>query len=165
MNSKEFCHYKCTNGIKGHLAVDTQGFPYFTYCTPANVSDDVSLIELLSHNLDYFRALAGQIPKITILQDNRYHPDIITAALQKVYTQILTKMRFQVAPKPTKAEKAVPGKSRFVPVATCWMIEQSNAWVERCKSLIKNFERTLVKPIAKLNLCFIRLILKRLASE
>jgi hypothetical protein len=32
----------------------------FTYCTPANMSDDLSLIELLSHNLDYFRALAGQ---------------------------------------------------------------------------------------------------------
>ena len=35
----------------------------FTYCTPANVSDDLSLIELLSHNLDYFRALAGQYPE------------------------------------------------------------------------------------------------------
>ncbi len=31
------------------------------------MSDDVSLIELLSHNLDYFRALAGQYPE-------DYHP-------------------------------------------------------------------------------------------
>jgi len=91
--------------------------------------------------------LRVNIPKITILLDNGYHPDIITAALQNVYPQILAPIRFQVALKPTKAEKAVPGKSRFVPVATRWVIEGSNAWVERCKSLVKNFERTLVKPL------------------
>ncbi|MBW4564029.1 MAG: transposase, partial [Mojavia pulchra JT2-VF2] len=33
----------------------------------------------------------------------------------------------------------------------------------RCKSLVKNFERTLDHATAKLNLCFIRLMLKRLA--
>jgi hypothetical protein len=91
--------------------------------------------------------LRVNIPKITILLHNGYHPDRITAALQKVYPQILALIRFQVAPKPTKAEKAVPGKSRFVPVAARWVIEESNAWVEPCKSLVKNFERTLVKPL------------------
>ncbi|HIK16398.1 MAG TPA: transposase, partial [Leptolyngbyaceae cyanobacterium M33_DOE_097] len=39
------------------------------------------------------------------------------------------------------------------------------AWMERCKSLVKNFERTLAHATAKLNLCFIRLMLKRLANE
>ena len=39
----------------------------------------------------------------------------------------------------------------------------SNAWMERCKSLVKNFERTLANATAKVNLCFIRLMLKRLA--
>ncbi|MGF1938709.1 MAG: hypothetical protein RM347_030845 [Nostoc sp. ChiQUE02] len=43
--SKGFCHYKCTNGIKRHLAVDTLGLPFFTHCTKANVSDDQGLIE------------------------------------------------------------------------------------------------------------------------
>jgi hypothetical protein len=28
-------------------------------------------------------------------------------------------------------------------VATLWVVERSNAWMERCKSLVKNFERTL----------------------
>ena len=32
--SKGFCFYKSTNGIKRHLAVDTLGFPFFTHCTP-----------------------------------------------------------------------------------------------------------------------------------
>ena len=76
----------------------------------------------------------------------------------------MTKIRFQLAPKPTKAEKAALGKTGFVPIATRWVIERSNAWMERCKSLVKNFERTLVHATAKLNLCFIRLMLKRLAQ-
>ncbi|MEG4115772.1 transposase [Microcoleus sp. Pol12A6] len=45
------------------------------------------------------------------------------------------------------------------------MIERSNAWVERCKSLVKNFDRTLEAANAKLKLCFIRLMLKRLAAS
>ena len=128
------------------------------------MSDDCGLIELLSHNLDYFRVKPVNIPKITILLDSGYHPDKITAELQKLYPQILTKIRFEVAPKPTKAEKAAQGKTGFVVVATRWVIERSNAWVERCKSLVKNFERTLSHATAKLNLCFIRLMLKRLAN-
>ena len=37
--------------------------------------------------------------------------------------------------------------------------------MERCKSLVKNFERTFEHATAKLNLCFIRLMLKRLANN
>ena len=164
VESKGFCHYKCVNGIKRHLAVDTLGFPFFTHCTKANVSDDQGLIEMLSHNIDYFRLKPVNIPKITILLDHGYHPSKIIVALQKLYPQILTKIRFELAPKPTKAEKAAQGKTGFVVVATRWVIERSNAWMERCKSLAKNFERTLAHATAKLNLCFIRLMLKRLAS-
>lgn len=40
-------------------------------------------------NLDYFKAKLVNIPKITILQGNEYHPEQPTAALPKVYPQIL----------------------------------------------------------------------------
>ena len=129
------------------------------------MSDDQGLIEMLTDNVDYFRAKPVNIAKITILLDNGYHPNKITLALQKLYPQILTKIRFQLAPKPTKAQKAAQGKTGFVVVATRWIIERSNAWMERCKSLVKNFERTLDHATAKLNLCFIRLMLKRLAHN
>lgn len=75
----------------------------------------------------------------------------------------MTKVRFERSPKPSKAEKQVQGKSGFVPVATRWVVERSNTWVERCKGLMKNCEWTLDNTRAKLNLCFIRLMLKRLA--
>ncbi len=165
IETKGFCHYKCTNGIKRHLAVDTLGLPFFTHCTKANVTNDQGLIELLVDRLDYFRTKPVNIPKITILLDHGYHPDTIRNTLQVFYPQIMTKIRFQLAPKLTKAEKTAKGKVGFVPVATRWSIERSNAWMERCKSLVKNFERTLSHATAKINLCFIRLMLKRLSNE
>jgi len=165
IESKGFCFYKCTNGIKRHLAVDTLGFPFFTHCTRASVSDDQGLIEMLTHNIDYFKARPDDLPKLTILLDNGYHPDKLTEALEQIYPQIMTKIQFELAPKPTKAEKAAQGKTGFVVVATRWVIERSNAWMERCKSLVKNFERTLDNATAKVNLCFIRLMIKRLAAN
>jgi hypothetical protein len=161
--SKGFCHYKVTNGIKRHLGVDSLGFPFFTHCTKANVSDDQGLIEMFKQNMDYFQARPADIPKLTILMDNGYHPQKITVELEKIYPEIMSKLRFEISPKPSKEKKEAEGRSGFVPVATRWVIERSNAWVERCKSLVKNFERTLDNVRAKLNLCFIRLMLKRLA--
>ena len=164
VDSKGFCFYKATNGIKRHLAVDTLGFPFFTLCTPANVSDDDGLIELLSQNMDYFRAKPVNIPKITIMLDNGYHPDKLKEELESEYPQIMQKIKFELSPKPSKAEKAASGKTGFVPVVARWVVERSNAWMERCKSLIKNFERTLSNATAQLNLCFVRLMFKRLAA-
>jgi len=165
VESKGFCFYKATNGIKRHLAVDTLGFPFFSHCTPADVSDDAGLVEMLTANLDYFRAKPVNIPKITILLDDGYNPDKLTAELEKVYPQMMTKIRFERASKPSKAEKEAAGKTGFVPIATRWVIERSNAWMERCKILTKNFERTLVNAKAQMDFCFVRLMLKRLAAN
>lgn len=165
VESKGFCFYKATNGIKRHLAVDTLGFPFFTLCTPANVSDDQGLLMMLTLNIEYFKAKPVNIPKITFLLDNGYHVDTLTQKLEAIYPAIMRKIRFELSPKPSKAEKAAQGKTGFVPVATRWVIERSNAWMERCKSLTKNFERTLVNAKAQMDLCFVRLMLKRLAAR
>ena len=97
IDSKGFCFYKSTNGIKRHLAVDTMGFPawcafpcacrrrgvasaFFTHCTKASLSDDLGLIEMLIDNINYFKSKPVNIPKITIdadksfLLDHGYHP-------------------------------------------------------------------------------------------
>ena len=165
VESKGFCFYKATNGIKRHLAVDTLGFPFFAHCTKANVSDDQGLIEMLTNNIGYFKERPDDLAKLTILLDNGYHPNVLTTALEEIYPLIMTKIQFELAPKPTSAEKQAQGKTGFVVVATRWVIERSNAWMERCKSLVKNFERTLEHATAKVNLCFIRLMLKRLAAN
>ena len=132
---------------------------------------------MLVANIAYFQAKPVNIPKITILVDHGYHPEKIQEALEEAYPQVMRKIRFERSPKPSKAEKDAAGKSGFVPVATrwvrpkpvrCWFrakkIERSNAWMDRCKSLVKNFERTLDHAKCKIDLCFVRLMLKRLAA-
>jgi transposase len=164
VDSKGFCRYKATNGIKRHLAVDTLGFPFFTHCTKANISDDVGLIEMLTLNIDYFKSKPVNIAKITILLDHGYHIGVLIEALEQVYPEIMTKIKFELSTKPAKQEKVAQGKSGFVPAVARWVIERSNAWMERCKSLVKNFERTLPHATTKINFCFVRLMLKRLAA-
>ncbi len=118
---------------------------------------------MLTQNIDYFKSKPVELPKTTILLDNGYHPEKLTKALEEIYPEIMTKIQFELSAKPSKAEKTAKGQSGFIPVAARWVIERSNAWVERCKSLVKNFDRTLARSNAKLQLCFIRLMLKRLA--
>jgi transposase len=156
--------YKATNGIKRHLAVDTLGFPFFTHCTKASVTDDQGLIEMLSENIAYFQAKPVNIKKVTILVDFGYHPETIQAALERVYPAIMRKIRFERSAKLSKEEKAAAGKSGFVPAPARWVIERSNGWMDRCKSLVKNFERTLGHAKCKVDLCFVRLMLKRLGA-
>ena len=43
---------------------------------------------MLSHNIDYFKSLPVNIPKITILLDHGYHPEKITQELEKIYPGI-----------------------------------------------------------------------------
>ncbi len=50
------------------------------------------IIEMLSNNIDYFKSKPVNIPKITILLDNGYHPKKLEEELKKVYPQIMTKI-------------------------------------------------------------------------
>jgi transposase len=165
VDSKGFCFYKATNGIKRHLAVDILGFPFFVHCTPANVSDDAGLIEMLTLHINYFKAKPVNIPKTTILLDHGYNPESLRRELEKIYPGIMKKIKFEVSPKLSKQQKAEQGKTGFVPAVARWVIERSNAWMERCKILVKNFERTLSNATTKIQLCFVRLMVKRLAAS
>jgi len=115
---------------------------------------------MLSHNINYFKAKPVNIPKITILVDHGYHPETISQAL-KFSSQILTKIRFERSPKTFKAEK-LAGKSGFVAVANGWLNARMLDGTLQVPG--QNFEWTLDHARAKLNLCFIRLMLKRLAE-
>lgn len=72
------------------------------------MSDDQGLIEMLAANINYFKDRPEDLPKLTILLDHGYHPTVLSAALEQIYPQIMTKIQFEVAPKPTKAQKQQP---------------------------------------------------------
>ena len=46
---------------------------------------------MLSDNIDYFKFKPVNIPKITILLDNGYHPEKLEKELKTVYPQIMNK--------------------------------------------------------------------------
>lgn len=126
-----------------------------THCTRANISDDRGLLEMLRRNIDYFQSKPVNLPKMTILLDHGYHPDHLTHELEKLYPQIMRKIKFELSTKYSKQEKEAQGKSGFVPAIARWVIERSNSWMERCKILVKNFERNLSNATTKLNLCIV----------
>ena len=70
---KAFASTKQQMALNGICCFDTLGFPFFTHCTSANLSDDSGLVEMLTHNINYFRLKPMNIPKITILLDHGYH--------------------------------------------------------------------------------------------
>jgi Transposase DDE domain len=133
----------------------------FVHCSPANVSDDQGLIELIIKNINYFKTKPVNIKRFTFLLDNGYHKQKLEDELKLIYPQILTKIRIQISPKPIPN----PDKKGFQPVHKRWVIERTNSWFEKCRVLWKNCEKTISSSIAKLQLCSIRLQLKRLRKD
>lgn len=165
--TKGYCHYKCTNGIKRHLLVDVLGNPYFVHCTPANVSDDEGLLAIINAHKEYFLTLPAD-HTITILLDNGYHKESLEAALEKLDPQLKSKLKIALSAKITPAQKAaskqaMPAKKGFVVIAQRWIVERTNAWINQCRVLWKNCEGLLVTSETKIRICAIRLILRRIA--
>ena len=102
------------------------------------------LIEMLSDNIDYFKSKPVNIPKITILLDNGYHPEKLEEELKKVYPQIMTKVRFKLSPKPSKFQKEKEGKTGFIPVKARWVIERTNSWMESVKVWSRTLKELLI---------------------
>jgi transposase len=164
IETKGFCHYKCTNGIKRHLLVDIIGNAFFVSCTPANVSDDDGLVQLISENIEYFKSLPVKSDdySLTIILDAGYHKDYLENKLIAIYPDILTKITIEVSEKMSQEEKKEKGLKGFVPISNRWVVECSNSWMDKCRVLWKNCESQLSTSIAKIKLCFIRLIVRRL---
>ena len=120
---------------------------------------------MFTANIEYFKSKPVNIKKTTLLLDHGYHIDYLVKKLQKVYPGIMTKIRSECSKKHSKQEKEEPGKQGFVPAIARWVIERSNAWMERCNIWVKNDERTLANATTKMNLCFVRLMTIRLSAS
>lgn len=165
--TKGYCWYKATNGIKRHLLVDVLGNPYFVHCTPANESDDEGLLAMIREHQAWFLALpAGHV--VTILLDHGYHKESLERELEQIEPELASRIQIELAEKITPAQRAEakaanPIKQGFVVVAKRWIVERTNAWVNQCRILWKNCEGVLRTSAAKIRICAIRLLLRRLA--
>jgi hypothetical protein len=167
IETKGYCWYKTTNGIKRHLLVDVLGNPYFVHCTKASVSDDDGLMAIIQENKQYFLDLpVGH--RLTILLDNGYHREYLEAEIKKIDVELAKRIRIEIAEKITPEQRAVakvekPTKQGFVVIRKRWIVERTNAWLNQCRVLWKNCEGLLETSEAKIQICAIRLILRRLA--
>jgi transposase len=158
IDTKGFCAYKSTNGIKRHLTVDTLGLPLFIYCSPANLSDDLGLVDMFANHEDWFKNLPENLI-VKVLLDKGYHINKILNELRD-YPHIAKHIDLEVVDHHNKAE--IKG---FKPVKKRWVIERTNAWTEKHRVLWKNCEGQLSTSEAKLGVRFIRLILARLVKK
>jgi hypothetical protein len=74
IETKGYCWYKATNGIKRHMLVDVLGTPYFVKCIGANISDDEAMVAIICENKEYFPGLP-EGRSITVLLDNGYYKE------------------------------------------------------------------------------------------
>jgi len=165
IETKGFCHYKNTNGIKRHLLVDTLGNPYFIHCSKASMSDDNGLLEIIKKNKGYFLQAADGV---TILLDNGYHQNYLEQEIEKIDPLLREKITIELSAKITPQQRAEskaenPKKQGFVVIAKRWIVERTNAWINQCRVLWKNCEGLIETSETKIRICAIRLILRRIA--
>ena len=141
-----WCHYKRTNGIKRHMLVDVLWFPIWVHVTTANVSDKQGWKELVKK----YQEIVSKLQ--TLLLDNGYNGKWFKISIGKLCKW---NVKVNITPKPN-------GWKGFKPVHKRWVVERSNAWMDKCRRLHKNCERYLDTSEAMIKLCFIRLMARRI---
>ena len=133
---------KKISGIKRHIAVDTQGLPYAIGVTTANITDRNGAITILKEKKKYLRSVKK------VLADGGYSGENFASEMKRIL----------------KAETEIAKRSElhtFAVIPKRWVVERSFSWLEKCRRLWKNCERLILSSIAMIQLCFIRLLLKR----
>jgi hypothetical protein len=85
---------------------------------------------MFTNNIEYFKSKPVNIPKITILLDHGYHIDHLVQELQSVSSNH-DKIRFELSKKHSKQEKKKRKEEFRDLLIARWVVERSNAWVER----------------------------------
>ena len=132
---------KKVNGRKRHIAVDSLGLLLICICTAANVADSVT-----------GRILAG------ILNCQDQFPRIAKILGDSVYGS-LTNFRVPVTVESSLRKK---GQKGFIPEAFRWAVERTFAWFNRCRRLVRNYEKNPLHQESMNYIANIRLCLKRM---
>jgi transposase len=133
---------KKISGIKVHLAVDTNGLPHAISVTTANVTDRDGALEM-------FKLYAPNLSNVAkVLCDGGYTGENFANAVK-----ILIDAEVEVAKRNELHNFAVIPKR--------WVVERSNAWLEKFRRLWKNCERLIHTSLQMTVLAFIALIVQR----
>jgi len=59
----------------------------------------------------------------------------------------------------------LPDQIGFQVLPMRWVTERSNAWMDKCRRMWKNCERLVKSAEAMIDICFLRIALRRLAKS
>ena len=121
---------------------------------------------MIRQHKEYF--LQSLDHRVTILLDNGYHKDFLEQQLEQIDPLLRQRIKIELADKPTPQQREFskqenPAKQGFVAIKKRWIVERTNAWINQCRVLWKNCEGLLRTSEAKIRICAIRLILRRMA--
>ena len=133
---------KKVSGIKRHIAVDTQGLPHAVAVTTAEVTDRKGALAA-------FDRCADNLQQVTsVLVDGGYSGKPFAEAVQeKLGATVQVAKRNEL--------------HTFAVMPQRWVVERSFAWLEKCRRLWKNCERSLNTSLQMIHLAFLALLLKR----
>jgi transposase len=133
---------KKVSGIKRHIAVDTQGLPHAVSVSTADVTDRKGALQALTR-------CASRLAHVkSVLADGGYVGAPFAQGVQDILGATV-----QIA----KRNEL----HRFSVMPQRWVVERSFAWLEKCRRLWKNCERTLNSSLQFIHLAFLALLLRR----
>ena len=139
---------KKVNGRKRHLAVDVEGSPLALRVHAADVQDRDGAPAVI-------RALVRRAPEVRKLwADGGYQGPKLREALREMGACGL----IEIVEKPK-------GVKEFTVLYRRWVVERTFAWMNRCRRLAKDFERSLESALAWAQLAACRFLMRRLARE
>jgi len=130
-----FCHYKATNGIKGiWLSIHWGFLLHSLYQSQRHWRPGTDWDALAQYQL--FQSQTREYSQDYNFGRSRYHPETISQALQEIYPQILTKIRFE------RSQNLQSWKAGAGQIWICCSCNPMGGWtleclMERCKCLVK----------------------------
>lgn len=135
---------KKVNGIKRHIAVDTDGLPHATAVTTANVTDRQGCLQAFKRCKDSLVLVKS------VLADGGYVGKPFANGVKDLLGEHVT---VQIAKRDElHSFKVMPQR---------WVVEHSFAWLEKNRRLWKNCERWLNTSLQFVHLAFVALLLRR----
>ena len=137
---------KKIKGIKKHLITDTIGLNWNREITSANIGD---------------RAGAIQIAKSSSTKGILQRCEVVKA--DEGYTGQDFAIEFYINSETIlEVVKKLEGQIGFQVLPMRWVVERSNAWMDKCRRMWKNCERTKESIEAMIDICFLRIAMKKL---
>ena len=125
------------------MAVDTQGLPHAIEVTTADINDRQGAVLALLLNADTLSEVVKVLVDGGKLGEPFAHRVEMILGAEVEVAQLNKLHRFAVIPKR-------------------WIVERSFAWLDKCRRLWKNCERTLHTSQQMVVLAFVSLLLRRL---